>query len=286
MLSFEQRYRQDALTIPPRVSLGSLRSWVGRFYLGIWGVVAVVFGVLGAAIWFWQVIFLDPTHTGNFILNFIRGQIAAPPPSIGMKIPTTPQEGLWWWVVMVCATVTFVAWMLRQVDVSRQLRMGYHVPIAYGAVVTSWVTIQILRPALLGRWAEGFPLGVMAHLDWLSAFGYRYFNFYYNPFHALGVALLYGSAFVLSLHGATILSGAEVRKQNADVDENDINRFYWDFLGYSIGEIGIHRLAFFTAVLCVLVSNLCIVFSGTLVQDWNRFWDFWNRLPFWSGFGF
>lgn len=74
-------------------------------------------------------------------------------------------------------------------------------PIAFGAVLSSWVTIQILRPILLGSWSEGFPLGVIPHLDWLSAFGYRYYNFFYNPFHAIGITLLFGSAFVLSYTG-------------------------------------------------------------------------------------
>jgi len=186
--------------------------------------------------------------------------------------------------VVFCATVTFFAWMMRQIDISRLLKIGYQVPIAFGAVFSSWVTIQILRPILLGKWSEGFPLGVIPHLDWLSAFGYRYYNFFYNPFHAIGITLLFGSAFVLSLHGATILSAA--RKKSEGVTEENVNRFYWDFFGYSIGEIGIHRLAFWAAVLSVLMSNLCFVLSGTVVQDWSGFWNFWDYAPWWKGFGF
>jgi hypothetical protein len=96
--------------------------------------------------------------------------------------------------------------------------------------------------------------------------------------------LLFGSAFVLSLHGATILSAA--RKKSEGVTEENVNRFYWDFFGYSIGEIGIHRLAFWAAVMCVLMSNLCFVLSGTVVQDWSAFWDFWDYAPFWKNFPF
>ncbi|MCY7286276.1 MAG: photosynthetic reaction center subunit L [Cyanobacteria bacterium CAN_BIN43] len=284
MLSYEADYRREAMGVPARASFGLFKTWIGRFYLGLWGIVGVLTGTIGSAVWLWQVVILDPTQTGNPLRNFVAGQIPVPKASLGMGIATTGADGLWWQVVVFCATITFLAWMLRQVDISRQLKMRYHVPVAYAAVLSSWVTIQIVRPALLGHWAEGFPLGVLAHLDWLSAFGYRYYNFYYNPFHALGVALLFGSGFVLSLHGATILSASGLR--NKGVTEDNINRFYWDFFGYSVGEIGVHRLAFLFSVLCVLLSNLCLVLSGTVVQDWSRFWDFWNKLPIWSGFGF
>jgi len=284
MLSFEAKYRQEAMDVPARASFGLLKIWIGRFYLGFWGVVALVFGVLGSGVWFWQVLFVDPNRTNNPLLNFIRGEITPPPPEVGLAITFDGSKGFWWLFVVFCATVTFFAWMMRQIDISRLLKIGYQVPIAFGAVLSSWVTIQIVRPLLLGSWSEGFPLGVIAHLDWLSAFGYRYYNFFYNPFHAIGIALLFGSAFVLSLHGATILSAA--RKKSEGVTEENVNRFYWDFFGYSVGEIGVHRLAFWAAVMCVLMSNLCFVLSGTVVQDWSGFWNFWDYAPWWSGFAF
>ena len=284
MLSFEAKYRQEAMAVPARASFGLLKIWIGRFYLGFWGVSALVFGSLGSLAWFWRVLFADPNRTSNPLLNFVRGQVTPPPPSAGLAIPQTTAQGFWWIFIVFCATITFFSWMMRQADISRLLKIGYQVPIAFAAVLSSWITIQILRPLLLGHWSEGFPLGVMAHLDWLSAFGYRYYNFFYNPFHAIGISLLFGSAFVLSLHGATILSAARLKSEG--VNEDNVNRFYWDFFGYSIGEIGIHRLAFWTAVLCVLMSNLCLVLSGTVVQDWSAFWNFWNSAPFWNGFGF
>ena len=287
MLSFEAKYRREALETPPNMlGLGMFKFWVGRFYVGLWGLIAIVAIGCGAGAWFWRVVFRDPNHTGNFLLNFIRGQVEVPSASIGTRIPLTEAEGFWWFFIVLMATIAFFGWMMRQADISRQLKMGYQVPVAYGAVFSSFVTIQWVRPLLLGHWSEGFPLGVMAHLDWLSTFGYRFYNFYYNPFHALGVALLFGSGFVLALHGATILSVAGPSKHAEGVTEDNVNTFYWEFFGYSIGEIGIHRLSLYAGVFCVLISNLCLVLSGTLVQDWSGFWNFWNKMPFWSGFGF
>lgn len=287
MLAFEPKYRKEVDDeVQPIwwLGLGSFRVWIGRFYLGLWGVIALTFGIFGAGAWFYKVVIEDGVRYGNPVIAFVRGTINAPDPSIGLGLTLDPAKGLWWQLVMFCATVTFFAWMMRQVDISRNLKMGYQVPVAFGAVLTSWVTIQVVRPILMGHWSEGFPLGVMSHLDWVSTFGYRFWNFFYNPFHALGIALLFGSAFILALHGATILSASGLKSKG--VTEHNINTFYWDFLGYSVGEVGVHRLALYFAVFCVLLANLCILLSGTLVQDWSAFWDFWNQFPIWKTFGF
>ncbi len=286
MLAFESKYRSEVSDVQPIwwLGLGLFKVWIGRFYLGFWGIIALIFGSLGSAFWFYRVVIADAAKYGNPIISFVRGSIDAPSPSIGLNFTLDPDKGLWWLIVMFCATITFIAWMMRQVDISRNLRIGYQVPIAFGAVVSSWVTIQIIHPLLMGHWSEGFPLGVLSHLDWVSSFAYRYWNFFYNPFHALGAALLFGSAFILGLHGATILSGSGLKPQG--VNEHNINTFYWDFFGYSIGEVGVHRLALYFGVFCVLLANLCFILSGTVVQDWSAFWNFWNQFPWWSVYGF
>lgn len=287
MLAFESKYRKEVIDdVRPIwwLGLGVFKLWIGRFYLGFWGALALIFGPLGALIWFYKVVIEDGATYGNPIISVVRGTITAPSPAIGLGLTLDPSKGMWWQLVVLCATLTFISWMMRQVDISRILKVGYQVPIAYGAVVSSWVTIQIVRPVLMGHWSEGFPLGVLSHLDWVSTFGYRFWNFFYNPFHALGIALLFGSAFILGLHGATILSASGLKPQG--VTEHNINTFYWDFFGYSIGEVGVHRLALYFGVFCVLLANLCIILSGTVVQDWSAFWNFWNQFPLWSVYGF
>jgi len=286
MLAFEAKYREEASDVQqvPMLGLGVFRLWVGRVYLGLWGVSALFFGLLGSLAWFYKVVLEDGAKNGNPIISIIRGSVDAPVPEIGLQLTLDPAKGMWWLLIMFCATLTFISWMMRQVDIARTLKMGYQVPVAFGAVVSSWVTIQIVRPIVMGHWSEGFSLGVLSHLDWISTFGYRFWNFFYNPFHALGAALLFGSAFILGLHGATILSGAGLKSQG--VNEENINTFYWDFFGYSIGEVGVHRLALYFAVFCVLLGNLCIVLSGSVVQDWSAFWKFWNHFPFWDVYTF
>jgi photosynthetic reaction center M subunit len=157
--------------------------------------------------------------------------------------------------------------------------MSYEIPIAFGAVVTSWITIQWLRPIAMGAWGNGFALGITHHLDWVSNIGYQYFNFFYNPFHAIGITLLFASTLVLAMHGSAILSAID----RPTVREENVDSFWRNIIGYSIGEIGIHRAAFWLGTSSVLFSNLCIYLSGTLVSDWAGFWAFWDKLPIWEG---
>jgi photosynthetic reaction center M subunit len=61
--------------------------------------------------------------------------------------------------------------------------------------------------------------------------------------------------------------------------------FWRNIIGYSVGEIGIHRVAFWTGAGAVLVANVCILLTGPVVKDWNAFWSFWDKMPLWSGIG-
>ncbi|NJO83851.1 MAG: hypothetical protein HC828_14355, partial [Blastochloris sp.] len=68
--------------------------------------------------------------------------------------------GFYWQLTMFAATLAFVGWLLRQVDISRKLRMGYQIPIAFGAVVSSWITLQWLRPIAMGAGAMASRLAL------------------------------------------------------------------------------------------------------------------------------
>lgn len=251
-----------------------LDFWVGRFYVGFFGGVSVLGIIIGTLFYLYNAIVVEGS------INLLAARLDPPPLANGLAIPASGTPGFYWFITMVGATIAFIGWMLRQVDISRKLDMSYEVPIAYGAVVTSWLTLQWFRPIAMGSWGNGFPLGITHHLDWVSNIGYQYFNFFYNPFHALGITLLFTSTLFLAMHGSTIMSGI----QRPGVGEHNIDVFWRGILGYSIGEIGIHRVAFWTGAASVLFANVCIFLSGTLVHDWNAFWAFWDRLPIWNGF--
>lgn len=271
----EEFYKRPGGTLAARIfGFDPLDYWFGRFYVGLFGLISIIGIILGVAFYLAEALIVEKTW------NLLAVRLDPPPLSVGLALAPTPADGLFWQLTMFSATIAFVGWLLRQVDISLKLKMGIEVPIAFGAVVFSWLTLQIFRPIAMGAWGNGFPLGITHHLDWVSNIGYQYYNFFYNPFHAIGISLLFASTLFLSMHGSAILSGAR-----RPVTEHNIDTFWRNIIGYSVGEIGIHRVAFWTGASSVMFANLCIFLSGTLVRDWNAFWGFWDKLPFWSGFG-
>lgn len=247
--------------------------WIGRFYVGFFGIVSLIGIVFGTIFYFYQAWVIEGAY------NILQARIDPPPVSAGLRLVTANEPGFFWQLIVFFATLAFLGWLMRQVDISRKLGLSYEIPIAYGAVVSSWITLQWLRPLAMGAWGNGFALGITHHLDWVSNTGYQYYNFFYNPFHAIGISLLFTSTLILAMHGSAILSAA----QRPNISEDNVDGFWRNIIGYSIGEIGIHRMAFWVAVASVLFSNLCIFLSGTLVHDWVGFWNFWDKLPIWEG---
>lgn len=247
--------------------------WVGRFYVGAFGVLSLFGIVFGTIFYFYQAWIVEGAY------NILQARIDPPPVSAGLRLVSANEPGFYWQLIVFFATIAFLGWMMRQVDISRKLELSYEIPIAYGAVVSSWVTLQWLRPIAMGAWGNGFALGITHHLDWVSNIGYQYFNFFYNPFHAIGISLLFASTLILAMHGSAILSTVG----RPDISEDNVDGFWRNIIGYSIGEIGIHRAALWIGVASVLFSNLCIFLSGTLVYNWAGFWSFWDKLPIWEG---
>lgn len=251
--------------------------WVGPFFVGFWGFIGIIAIVIGSAFYFYGTVFQGPY---SFPQNFFAGRIDPPPAEIGLGLQQAGQPGFLWQMTVLFATLAFFSWMMREIDISKKLQMGWHVPISFGVAFSAWLTLQVIRPIALGQWHEGFVIGVMPHLDWVSNFGYRYNNFFYNPFHAIGISLIFFTTFLLACHGSAILSACQLRSPDAP---ERINEFWRDIQYYSIGEAGIHRAGALAAAAGFLSANLCILFSGWPVQDWVGFWLFWNNLPWWSG---
>ena len=76
---------------------------------------------------------------------------------------------------------SFVSWALREVEIARKLGIGLHVPFAFAVAIFAYVTLEVVRPALMGAWGYAFPYGIFSHLEWVSNTGYKYLNFHYNP---------------------------------------------------------------------------------------------------------
>ncbi|MEM6904742.1 MAG: photosynthetic reaction center subunit L, partial [Pseudomonadota bacterium] len=136
---------------------------------------------------------------------------------------------------------------------------------------------------LMGAWGHGFPYGIFSHLDWVSYVGYQYGNFHYNPAHMIAITFFFTTNLALALHGALVLSAVNPKKGNEIRSPDHEDTFFRDFIGYSVGTLGIHRLGLLLALNAGFWSAVCIVISGTIwFEPWSEWWEFWRNFSFWS----
>ena len=99
---------------------------------------------------------------------------------------------------------------------ARALGLGTHVAWAFASAIWLYLVLGFIRPLLMGHFSEAVPFGIFPHLDWTAAFSIRYGNLFYNPFHMLSIAFLYGSALLFAMHGGDHPGGRPVRRRARD----------------------------------------------------------------------
>jgi len=272
MLSYEPKYRVSGGTL---IGGDLFDFWIGPFYVGFFGVASAFFATLGTALIIYGAA-MGPTWA------LFRISIDPPPISYGLHMAPLREGGLWQ-IITVCALGAFISWALRQVEICRKLGMAYHVPIAFGAAIFAYVALVVIRPVLLGAWGYGFPYGIMSHLDWVSNVGYQYLHFHYNPAHMLAVTFFFTTTFALGLHGGEILAAANPgHGESVKYGEHE-SVYFRDTIGYSIGELGIHRLGLFLAMNAGVWSAVCMIISGPFwTHGWPYWWNWWLSIPIWS----
>jgi photosynthetic reaction center M subunit len=197
-----------------------------------------------------------------------------PNASYGLRIPPM-NEGGWFLLVGAFFTASLVLWWFRTYRRATELGMGTHVAWAFAALIWLIFVLGLIRPVLMGSWSEAVPYGIFSHLDWTAAFSLRYGNLFYNPFHMLSIAFLYGSALLFAMHGATILAvsryGGE-REIEQIVDRGTASEraaLFWRWtMGFNATMESIHRWAWWFAVLTPLVGGIGILLTGTVVDNW------------------
>jgi photosynthetic reaction center L subunit len=272
MLSFEQKYRVRGGTL---VGGDLFDFWVGPFFVGFFGVTTIFFTLVGVGL-----ILVGAAHGGTWNPWLIN--IAPPDLKYGLGLAPMYEGGLWQ-AITICAIGAFVSWALRQAEIARKLGMGMHIPWAFGMAVFAYITLVVIRPVLLGAWGHGFPYGIFSHLDWVSNVGYQYLHFHYNPAHMIAVTFFFTTTLALGLHASLVLAAINPAKGEPVKTPEHENTFYRDFIGYSIGTLGIHRLGLFVALSAGFWSAVCIVISGPFwTRGWPEWWNWWLQLPIWN----
>ncbi|MBK5933455.1 photosynthetic reaction center M subunit [Rhodovulum imhoffii] len=197
-----------------------------------------------------------------------------PSPEYGLRMPPL-NDGGWYMIASFFLLVSVGCWWLRTYLLAKEHKLGKHTAWAFAAALWLFLVLGLFRPILMGSWSEMVPYGIFPHLDWTTAFSIRYGNLYYNPFHALSIAFLYGSTMLFAMHGATILAvtrfGGERELEQIYDRGTAAERaaLFWRWtMGFNATMEGIHRWAWWFAVLTPITGGIGILLTGTVVDNW------------------
>lgn len=248
---------------------------IGPIRLGLTGIASLICGFIAIEIIglnMWASVNWDPIQ---FIRQLPWLALEPPPPQYGLRIFPPLNEGGWWLMAGFFLTSAILLWWVKVYNNARSLGMGTHVAWAFASAIFLYLSLGFIRPILMGSWSEAVPFGIFPHLDWTAAFSIRYGNLFYNPFHMLSIAFLYGSALLFAMHGATVLAtsyyGAE-REVEQIIDRGtafERGALFWRWtMGFNATAESIHRWAWWFAVLVTLTGGIGILLTGTVVDNW------------------
>jgi photosynthetic reaction center M subunit len=247
---------------------------LGPIYLGSLGLASLILGTLAINIMGFNMLAQVNWDPIQFVRQLFWLSLEPPPAKYGLGLPPMA-EGGWWLFAGGLLTASLLLWWARTYTRARQLGMGTHVAWAFLAAIWLFLVLGFFRPVLMGSWSEAVPFGIFPHLDWTAAFSLRYGNLFYNPFHALSIAFLYGSALLFAMHGATILAVSRYggdREIEQIVDRGTATEraaLFWRWtMGWNATMESIHRWAWWFAVLCPLTGGIGILLTGTVVDNW------------------
>ena len=257
----------------------SLLGWIGNaqlgpIYLGTMGVIslatgAIWFMLVGA--WYWYQAGLNPAV---FLRDLFWFSLEPPAEEYGLGFAPIAEGGLWI-IASFFLLISVCTWWVRTYLRAQALGMGKHVSWAFASAIWLFLVLGLFRPILMGSWSHAVPYGIFSHLDWTNLFSLTYGNLFYNPFHALSIVFLYGSALLFAMHGATILAvsrfgGDRELEQIADRGTaSERAALFWRWtMGFNATMEGIHRWAWWFAVLTTLTGGIGILLTGTVVDNW------------------
>jgi photosynthetic reaction center M subunit len=262
-----------------KAGFSTLIGWLGNaqlgpIYLGWAGLISLATGTL----WF-NIVGLNMLSQVDWsIPEFIRQlfwlALEPPGPEHGLSFPPL-NDGGWYIISSFFLLVSVMSWWLRTYLLAVQHQMGKHIAWAFLAAIWLFLVLGLFRPILMGSWSEAVPYGIFPHLDWTTAFSIRYGNLYYNPFHALSIVFLYGSVLLFAMHGATILAVSRYggdRELEQIYDRGTASEragLFWRWtMGFNATMEGIHRWAWWFAVLTPITGGIGILLTGTVVDNW------------------
>ena len=268
---------------PWRIGQPGFVHWIGRIgnaqigpmHLGWTGVFSLLSGFLAFEIIGLNMMASVNWNVGEFIRQLPWLALNPPGPEYGLAILPPLAEGGWWLIAGFFLTVSVILWCVRSYLRAKALGLGTHTTWAFASAIWLYLVLGFIRPIMMGSWSEAVPFGIFPHLDWTGAFSITYGNLFYNPFHCLSIAFLYGSTLLFAMHGATILatsrygSEREVEQITDRGTGSERAALFWRWtMGFNATMESIHRWAWWFAVLTTLTGGIGILLTGTVVDNW------------------
>ena len=265
--------------LTPRFS--SLLGWMGNAQLG--PIHLGMFGVISAylfAVWFLLVGFNMLSQVDYNLYEMLKQgfwlAMEPPPEEYGLSMPPLNDGGMYM-IASMCLLISVISWWIRSYLRAQELGMGKHICWAFAATIWLFLVLGLFRPLAMGSWSEMVPYGIFPHLDWTNYFSLNYGNLFYNPFHALCIVFLYGSVLLFAMHGATILAVSRYggdRELEQIYDRGTASEraaLFWRWtMGFNATMEGVHRWAWWFAVLVPITGGIGILLTGTVVDDWRE----------------
>jgi photosynthetic reaction center M subunit len=267
----------------PRIAATGYSYWAGKvgqaqigpIYLGTLGVASLIFGFLAIEIIGLNMLAAVNWSPTEFVRQFFWLGLYPPGPEYGWTPFVPLSKGGWWILAGFFLTTSILLWWIRGFRRARALGMGTHVSWAFASAIWLYLVLGFIRPFFMDSWAEAVPFGIFPHLEWTNNLSLQYGNLFYNPFHALSIVFLYGSALLFAMHGATVLAtgryGAERELEQITDRGTAFERgaLFWRWtMGFNATAESIHRWAWWFAVLTTLTGGIGILLTGTVVDNW------------------
>ena len=266
-----------------RIGKPGFVHWIGRIgnaqigpmHLGWTGVASLLCGFLAFEIIGLNMLASVGWSPAEFVRQLPWLALEPPPPEQGLNIMPPLNQGGWWLITGFFLTVSLILWCVRSYLRAKALGLGTHTTWAFASAIWLYLVLGFFRPIMMGSWSEAVPFGIFPHLDWTGAFSITWGNLFYNPFHCLSIAFLYGSTLLFAMHGATILatsrygSEREVEQITDRGTGSERAALFWRWtMGFNATMESIHRWAWWFAVLTTLTGGIGILLTGTVVDNW------------------
>ena len=257
----------------------TLMGWIGNaqigpIYLGFLGVASAVCFAIAFSIIGMNYLAQVDYNVIEFVRKLFWLSLNPPDAKYGLGFPPLA-EGGWFLITGFFLTASVLLWWFRMYRRALAMGMGTHVAWGFAAAIWLFLVLGLLRPILMGNWSEAVPYGIFSHLEWTQTFSIKYGNLFWNPFHMLSIAFLYGAALLAAMHGATILAVSRFggdREIEQIVDRGTASEraaLFWRWtMGFNATMESVHRWLWWFASLVCITGGIGILLTGTVVDSW------------------